>query len=165
MAQITIVGNLVADPKLFTKSQNPRTVFTIAENERPREGEEEGRSHFMQCTAWGTLGENLAESLSKGQRVVATGRVNTYKKEVEIDGEELEMTMTSFTVSAIGPDLRWATAEVTKVKATRRVEDHDEEEDEDEGEEVKPKAKSKSTAKSKTKAKADDDDEDDDDVF
>lgn len=160
MAQITIVGNLVADPKLFTKGKNPRAVFTIAENERPREGEEEGRSHFMQCTAWGTLGENLAESLSKGQRVVATGRVNTYKKEVEVDGEDLEMTMTSFTVSAIGPDLRWATAEVTKVKPTRRVEDNDEGDDEDE--EVKPNAKAKPASKSKTKAKADDDE---DDVF
>lgn len=161
MAQITIVGNLVADPKLFTKGKNPRAVFTIAENERPREGEEEGRSHFLQCTAWGTLGENLAASLGKGNRVVATGRVNTYKKEVEIDGEALEMTMTSFTVSAIGPDLRWATAEVEKVKTTRRVEDDEEDEEDEEEEEVKPKAK----AKSKTKAKAEADDDEDDDVF
>ena len=159
MAQITIVGNLVDAPRLFTKGKTPRAVFTVAENERPREDEEEGRSHFLQCTAWGTLAENLAASLDKGTRVVAAGRVNTYKKDVEIDGDEVALTMTSFTVTAIGPDLRWAEADVTKVKPAAGR-DEDEEDDE---EEVKPKRK-KSKVKSKSKAKVEDD-EDDDDVF
>jgi len=117
VANIQIVGNLTADPKLYgKKDETPRAVFTIAVNERPRDGEEEGPSHFLNCTAWGTLAENIVESLGKGTRVVALGRVNTYKKDVEIDGDEVNLTMTSFTVTAIGPDLRWATADVTKVQ-------------------------------------------------
>ncbi|MGC0250443.1 single-stranded DNA-binding protein [Pseudactinotalea sp. Z1748] len=158
MAQITIVGNLTDAPRLFTKGKTPRAIFTIAENERPREGEDEGRSHFLQCTAWGTLAENLAGSLGKGTRVVASGRVNTYDKDVEIDGDDVSLTMTSFTVSAIGPDLRWAEADVTRVKPKPRDEDEDEDDEEEEVE--KPKRKSK--VKSKSKAKASDED---DDVF
>lgn len=158
MAQITIVGNLVDAPRLFTKGKTPRAVFTVAENERPREDEEEGRSHFLQCTAWGTLAENLAASLDKGTRVVATGRVNTYKKDVEIDGDEVALTMTSFTVTAIGPDLRWAEADVTKVKPAAAGRDEDEEDDEEEEDEEEEKPKRK---KSKVKAKAKAEDEDD----
>ncbi|WP_194165010.1 single-stranded DNA-binding protein [Pseudactinotalea sp. HY160] len=180
MNNIVLVGNLTKDPKLITKGKNPRAIFTIAINERfGDEGEE--RTHFANATAWGTLAENMANSLSKGDRVVAVARLNTYGKDVEVDGDEIELTMTSFTVSAIGPDLRWAEAEVTKVKpqkSKRRDDEDDDEEDEEEAEE-KPKPKSKVRSKRrdeddeeeeekpkrKPKRKAPADDDEDDDEF
>jgi len=113
MNTTTFVGNLTADPKLIEgASGKMRATFTVAVNEG--QGEDE-RTHFLSVTAFGTLGENLAKSLTKGQRVIVSGRVNTYKKEVEIDGEAKSLTMTGFTASAAGPDLRFATAQVSKV--------------------------------------------------
>ena len=160
MANIQIVGNLTADPKLYgKKDETPRAVFTIAVNERPRDGEEEGKSHFLNCTAWGTLAENLVESLGKGTRVVATGRFNTYPKEVEIDGDEVNLTMTSFTVTAIGPDLRWATADVTKVQPSENGKGKGSKRRKDDDEDEAPKTKKGKTGKASRK---DDDDEDED---
>lgn len=186
MNNIVLVGNLTKDPKLITKGKNPRAIFTIAVNERFGDDGEE-RTHFANATAWGTLAENMANSLSKGDRVVAVARLNTYGKDVEIDGDEVELTMTSFTVTALGPDLRWAEAEVTKVKpekSKRRRDDDDDlddEEEDDDEEEVKPKSKVRSKTrraaqeededeeeakpKRKRKAKAPVDDDEDDDEF
>lgn len=116
MNAVHFVGNLTADPKLIEgASGKTRASFTVAVNEG--QGEDE-RTHFLSVTAFGTLGENLAKSLVKGQRVMVIGRLNTYKKEVEIDGETKSITMTGFTASAAGPDLRFATAEVSKVART-----------------------------------------------
>jgi len=116
MNTTTFVGNLTADPKLIEgASGKMRSTFTVAVNEG--QGEDE-KTHFLNVTAFGTLGENLAKSLGKGQRVIVSGRVNTYKKEVEIDGETKSLTMTGFTASAAGPDLRFATAQVSKVART-----------------------------------------------
>ena len=162
MNAVTIVGNLTADPKLYGKDgKTPRAVFTIAVNEAPRDGEEEGKSHFLSCTAWGTLAENLVESLGKGNRVVATGRFNTYPKEVEIDGDEVNLTMTSFTVTAIGPDLRWATADVTKVQPSENGKGKGSKRRKDDDEDEAPKKKGK--AKSKARKNYDDDDGEDED--
>src|SRR5699024_6986884 len=126
-------------------------------------GEDEERTHFAQCTAWGTLAENMADSLVKGTRVVAAARLNTYSKEVTTDDdEEVSLTMTSFTVTAVGPDLRWATAEVAKVKPAKSRDDDDDDDEDEEEEPAKPKAKSKSKVKSKAKAAEEDTDDDDD---
>jgi len=113
MNAIHFVGNLTADPKLVTgPSGKPRASFTVAVNE----GQDDNKqTHFVNVAAFGTLGENLAGSLTKGQRVVVIGRLNTYKKEVEIDGEVKNITMVGFNASAVGPDLRFATATVAKV--------------------------------------------------
>jgi len=117
MNAIHFVGNLTADPKLIEgASGKPRATFTVAVNEG--QGEDE-KAHFVNVTAFGTLGENLAKSLVKGQRVIVAGRLNTYKKEVEIDGEVKNITMVNFTASAVGPDLRWARAKVAKVSNDR----------------------------------------------
>jgi single-strand DNA-binding protein len=113
MNSASFVGNLTADPKLiFGNSGKARATFSVAVNEG--QGEDE-KTHFVNVTAFGTLAENLADSLSKGQRVLVIGRLNTYSKDVTIDGDDKSLTMVSFTASAIGPDLRWATAKVTKV--------------------------------------------------
>jgi single-strand DNA-binding protein len=113
MNSISFVGNLTGDPKLiFGDSGKARATFSVAVNEGQGETE---KTHFVNVTAFGTLAENIADSLSKGQRVVVVGRLNTYSKDVTIDGDNKSLTMVSFTASAIGPDLRWATAKVTKV--------------------------------------------------
>jgi single-strand DNA-binding protein len=113
MNSISFVGNLTGDPKLiFGDSGKARATFSVAVNEGQGETE---KTHFVNVTAFGTLAENIADSLSKGQRVVVVGRLNTYSKDVTIDGDDKSLTMVSFTASAIGPDLRWATAKVTKV--------------------------------------------------
>jgi single-strand DNA-binding protein len=115
MNTTTFVGNLVADPRLVVSDAGkPRATFTVAVNEG-EQGSDHEKTHFLNVTAFGTLGENLANSLSKGQRVIVSGRLNTYKKAVAIGGEDKEITMVSFTASAVGPDLRWATAKVVKV--------------------------------------------------
>jgi len=113
MNSISFVGNLTADPKLiFGNSGKARATFSVAVNEGQGDTE---KTHFVNVTAFGSLAENIADSLTRGQRVVVVGRLNTYSKDVTIDGDEKSLTMVSFTASAIGPDLRWATAKVTKV--------------------------------------------------
>ena len=109
MNSISLVGNLTGDPKLiFGDSGKARATFSVAVNEGQGETE---KTHFVNVTAFGTLAENIADSLSKGQRVVVVGRLNTYSKDVTIDGDDKSLTMVSFTASAIGPDLRWAVRE------------------------------------------------------
>lgn len=146
MNSISLVGNLTGDPKLiFGDSGKARATFSVAVNEGQGETE---KTHFVNVTAFGTLAENIADSLSKGQRVVVVGRLNTYSKDVTIDGDDKSLTMVSFTASAIGPDLRWATAKVTKV-----VREGNAAADADSG-----SAPAKQSAKSSAKAPAADDD-------
>jgi single-strand DNA-binding protein len=114
MNSTSFVGNLTADPKLVFPDGGgtPRATFSVAVNEGQGETE---KTHYINVTAFGTLAENLEDSLSKGQRVLVIGRFNTYSKDVTIKGEDKSLTMLSITASAVGPDLRWATAKVTKV--------------------------------------------------
>lgn len=143
MNAIHFVGNLTATPKLVEgASGKRRATFSIAVNEG--QGDDE-KTHFLNVTAFGTLGENVASSLSKGQRVVVVGRLNTYRKEVEVDGEAKNLTMVGVTASAVGPDLRWAVAKVSKI--TR--EEAPAEEVGNDGEEEAPAASSPSSASSK----------------
>ncbi|GAB2733241.1 single-stranded DNA-binding protein [Nocardioides pakistanensis] len=112
------VGNLVRDPELRTAANgNKRATFTVAVNEGER-GTDNEKTHFVNVTAFGTLGENMAASLVKGQRVLVVGRFDSYSKEVQIDGEDKNLPMLSFIASAVGPDLRWATAKVSKVESS-----------------------------------------------
>ena len=115
MNNTNLVGNLVRDPKLTYSSENktPITRFTIAVNEG--QGDKE-KTHFVPVTAFGTLAENVSDSLRKGMRAIVIGRLDTYSKPVEIDGEEKNITMVGFIASAAGPDLRWAVAKVAKVE-------------------------------------------------
>jgi single-strand DNA-binding protein len=79
-AQVTIVGNLTADPELrFTKSGHSVANLTIASTPRTYNSEAkkwvDGEALFLRASAWRDLGENIAESLTKGQRVIATGKL------------------------------------------------------------------------------------------
>lgn len=119
MNSVTFVGNLTADPDLrFGASGKARASFRVAVNEG--QGDEE-KTHYLNVTTFGTLAENVADSLRRGNRVVVVGRVSSYSKAVTIAGEEKDISMISFTASAVGPDLRWATA--TPKKVSRRADD------------------------------------------
>ena len=113
---ITVTGNLTSDPELrFTPNGHPVANFTIASTPRKfdRQSNEfkDGETLFLRCSAWRELGENIAESLHKGTAVVAQGRLESRSYETK-EGEK--RTVMEFAVDAIGPDLKRATAVVTK---------------------------------------------------
>ncbi len=115
----TITGNLTADPELrFTPTGRPVAAFTIANTPRFPDrttGEwQDGETWFVRCSAWADMAENIAASLSRGNAVVATGRLRCRTWEDKDGGKRAAVEMT---VDDIGPSLRRAVAKVTK--ATR----------------------------------------------
>lgn len=115
MTTITIVGNLTADPELrFIQSGAAVANFTIASTPRVYDktaGEyRDGETLFMRCSLWRDAAENVAESLHRGTRVIATGRLKS--RSYDKDGEK--RTVIELEVDEIGPSLRYATAAVTK---------------------------------------------------
>ena len=113
MNSTILVGNLTADPKLYVSdSGKKRATFALAINEGQGDNE---KTHFVNLTAFDTLAENLAESCSKGMRLIVAARLNTYKQTVTINGEEKQLTMVSWVATHAGPELRFALAKVTKV--------------------------------------------------
>jgi single-strand DNA-binding protein len=123
--QITITGNLVEDPELrFTPAGQPVARFRVASTPRFRDnatGEwKDGDSLFLTCNAWRQLAENVAESLTRGSRVIVTGRLRQRSYETK-EGEkrtvyEVEVEVE---VDEIGPSLRNATAKVSKADRTK----------------------------------------------
>jgi single-strand DNA-binding protein len=116
MTTITIVGNLTADPELrFINSGAAVANFTIASTPRVFDkaaGEyKDGETLFMRCSLWRDAAENVAESLTRGARVIATGKLKS--RSYDKDGEK--RTVTELEVDEIGPSLRYATAAVTKL--------------------------------------------------
>lgn len=118
MTQVTIVGNLVADPELrFTAQGKAVTSFTVAESERIRNQDGswgEGDSTFWRCSIWDTAAENMAESLSKGQRVIVAGKAKQRSFETR-DGEK--RTVIEVTATDVGPSLKWAVAKLERTAA------------------------------------------------
>ncbi len=140
------VGNLTADPVIReAASGNKRATFSVAVNEGDKDKGTE-KTHFVNCTAFGTLGENMAGSLHKGQRVIVAGRLDTYRKDVQVDGKDVSLTMVNFIASAVGPDLRWATANVAKVARDSY----------DDGDEAPARSASAKPAQAKAKASEED---------
>ena len=113
---ITVVGNLTADPELrFTASGAAVANFTIASTPRTfdRASNEwkDGEALFLRCNIWRQPAENVAESLTKGSRVIVTGRL----KQRSFDTKEGEKrTVIELEVDEIGPSLRYATAKVNR---------------------------------------------------
>ena len=115
---ITVIGNLTVDPELrFTQSGVAVAGFTIASTPRTfdRQSNEwkDGEALFMRCSIWRDAAENVASSLEKGARVVAQGRL---KQRSFTDKEGNNRTSIELDVDEIGPSLKYATADVTKVK-------------------------------------------------
>lgn len=113
---ITVVGNLTADPELrFTPSGAAVANFTVASTPRiydRQTGEwKDADALFMRCNVWREAAENVAESLTRGSRVIVTGRLKQRSFETR-EGEK--RTVVELEVDEIGPSLRYATAKVTK---------------------------------------------------
>lgn len=114
---ITVVGNLTADPELrFTPSGAAVANFTVASTPRQfdRQSNEwkDGDTLFMRCSIWREAAENVAESLTKGTRVIVQGRLVQRSYETR-EGEK--RTVVEMQVDEIGPSLRYATAKVQKM--------------------------------------------------
>ena len=116
--QVTIVGNLTRDPELsFTPSGTALAKLSVAHNHRwfnKTANDWEEKVSFFDCVIWGALGENVAESLTKGLRVIVTGRLDLQQWENK-DGEK--RSKVEIVVDTIGPDLTFATAEVSRVES------------------------------------------------
>ena len=113
---ITIVGNLTADPEMrFTPSGAAVASFTVASTPRTfdrQAGEwKNGETLFMPCQAWRQMAENIAESLTKGTRVIVQGRL-VQRSYTTREGEN--RTVVEMQVDEIGPSLRYAKAQVTR---------------------------------------------------
>ncbi|KFI71831.1 ssb2 [Bifidobacterium minimum] len=113
---ITVVGNLTADPEVRTIGSGATvTSFTVASTPRSFNREtnqwEDGQALFLRCSAWRALGDHVAQSLSKGMRVIVTGRLSQHSYQAQ-DGSQ--RTSIDLTVDEIGPSLRYATAQVTR---------------------------------------------------
>ena len=113
---ITMIGNLVNDPELrFTPSGAAVAKFTVASTPRYLDKNtnewKDGDSLFLQCNIWRQAAENVAESLTRGMRVIVSGRLKQRSYETK-EGEK--RTVFEVEVDEVGPSLRNATAKVTK---------------------------------------------------
>src|SRR4051812_37695475 len=114
---ITVVGNLTADPELrFTPPGAAVATFPGAAPPRPfdrQSGEwKDGDALFMRCNVWRQAAENVAETLTRGMRVMVSGRLRQRSFETR-EGEK--RTVVELEVDEVGPSLRYATAKVNKV--------------------------------------------------
>jgi single-strand DNA-binding protein len=114
---ITVIGNVTADPELrFTTSGAAVANFTVASTPRALDRESgewrDGEALFLRCNIWREAAENVAESLTRGARVIVSGRLKQRSFETR-EGEK--RTVVELEVDEIGPSLRYATAKVNKV--------------------------------------------------
>ena len=113
---ITVVGNLVADPELrFIPSGAAVANFRIASTPRQFNRDtnqwEDGEALFLTCNCWRQMAENVAESLTKGMRVIVNGRLKQRSYETR-EGEK--RTVFEVEVDEVGPSLKYATANVQR---------------------------------------------------
>jgi len=113
---LTITGNLTADPELrFTGTGTAVAAFTVATSRRVYDqasGQwQDGDTLFLRCSAWRDLADRAAESLTKGMRVIVTGRLKQRQYETP-EGDK--RTVYEVDVEDLGPSLKWATAKIAK---------------------------------------------------
>ena len=117
MSTITFAGNLAADPELrFTPSGAAVANFGLAVNRRwmnRKTNEWEEDVSFFDVVCWRELAENCTESLTKGTRVMVSGRLDQRSWDTQ-EGEK--RSKVEVVADEIGPSLRWATAQVTKTE-------------------------------------------------
>lgn len=116
---ITVIGNLTNDPEMrFTPSGSAVANFTIASTPRTfdRQSNEwkDGETLFLRASAWLEAAENVAESLTKGMRVIVSGRLKSRSYEDKKSGEK--RTVIELEVDEIGPSLRYANAKVNRTQ-------------------------------------------------
>lgn len=113
---ITLAGNAVADPELtFTPSGTPRALLRMAVNRRYRDREsgemKDGEPVFVRVIAWRDLADHVAESVTKGARIIVTGEL-AYRTWEADNGDK--KSMHEVNAADVGVSLRWATAKVAK---------------------------------------------------
>lgn len=118
---ITVVGNLTSDPELrYTQNGLAVANFTIASTprsfDRAANDWKDGDALFLRASVWREFAEHVAGSLTKGSRVIATGRLKQRSYETK-EGEK--RTSIELEVDEIGPSLRYATAQVTRTSSSR----------------------------------------------
>ena len=111
---VTLVGNLTKDPELrYTTGGRGVASFGLAVNRRYQvNGEWQEQVSFFNIVAWGDLGENVAASMSKGNRAIVTGRLEQRSFETK-EGEKRNVT--EVIADELGPSLRWAQAQVERI--------------------------------------------------
>lgn len=117
---ITVIGNLTAAPELrYTQSGLAVANFTIASTpksfDRAKGEFVDGEALFLRASVWREYAENVAGSLSKGSRVIATGRLKQRSYETK-EGEK--RTSIELEIDEIGPALRFATAQVVRASSS-----------------------------------------------
>ena len=109
---VTVVGNVTRDPELrFTPGGAPVASFGLAWNRKDQNGEEV--VSFFDITCWRSLAENVAESITKGQRVIVYGRLDQRSWENQ-EGER--RSKVEIVADEVAPSLVWATAEITRTE-------------------------------------------------
>lgn len=113
---ITVIGNLTGDPELRTTGGGATVVnFTVASTPRSYDRNSgqwvDGQALFLRCSAWRDLGQHVAQSLSKGMRVIVQGRLQQRSYQAQ-DGSN--RTIVEVQVDEVGPSLRYATAQVAR---------------------------------------------------
>jgi single-strand DNA-binding protein len=110
---VTLVGNLTRDPELrFTQGGRAVATLGMAVSRRYQVNNEwQEQTSFFNVVCWGTLGENAAASLTKGTRIMVTGRLEQRSYETQ-DGDK--RSIVEVVADEIGPSLRWATAQVER---------------------------------------------------
>jgi single-strand DNA-binding protein len=112
---LTIVGNLTRDPELrFTPNGVAVANFGVAVNDRKKVGDNwEDDTSFFDVTCWQELAENVSETLGKGNRVIVNGKLKQRSWQTD-EGDK--RSKVEIIADAVGPDLRWATAAVTRTE-------------------------------------------------
>ena len=118
---ITVVGNLTSDPELrYTQNGLAVANFTIASTprnfDRASNDWKDGEALFLRASVWREFAEHVAGSLTKGSRVIATGRLKQRSYETK-EGEK--RTSIELEVDEVGPSLRYATAQITRAASSR----------------------------------------------
>ena len=113
---LTITGNLTADPDLrFTGTGTAVAAFTVAASRRVYDQAtgawKDGDTLFLRCSAWRELADHAAETLTKGTRVIVTGRLKQRSYETP-EGDK--RTVYELDADDVGPSLKWATAKIAR---------------------------------------------------
>lgn len=119
---ITVCGTATRDPELrYTASGHGVASFGLAVNDRKFDKAKDqwvdGETSFFNVTAWRTLGENAAQSITKGTRVIVTGKMKQHSWEDKETGEK--RTNWDLEADDLGPSLKWANAEIVKSERTK----------------------------------------------
>jgi single-strand DNA-binding protein len=124
---MTLVGNLTDEPEVrFTSTGTALANFTIASSPRVFDKDSgqwrDGETLFLRCTVWQQSAENLADSLTKGTRVIVSGRLRQRSFETR-EGEK--RTTVELVVDEVGVSLRYATVQITKTTRTSTSTSHE----------------------------------------